>query len=167
MSFIWHYFYTVGDREMNRRIAVRGIALHDGKLLCVRLRPYQGKIRAEGGDFWCLPGGGLEDSEAILDGIEREMLEETGIKPVIGKLLYVHQFAFDGNEYLEFFFHITNSEDYLYIDLSNTTHGEKELAEIAFIDPTAVRVLPTFLSTDPLQAIATSDDPARIVSLLK
>lgn len=152
---------------MNRRISVRGIALHDGKLLCVRLRPYEGKIRAEGGDYWCLPGGGLEDNEALLDGIEREMLEETGIKPVIGKLLYVHQFAFDGKEHLEFFFHITNGGDYLHIDLAKTTHGEKELAEIDFIDPTAVRVLPTFLATDPLQAIAESDDPARIVSLLK
>jgi 8-oxo-dGTP diphosphatase len=151
---------------MSRRISVRGIALYDGKLFCVRLKPYKEKLRAEGGDYWCLPGGGLEDGEPLLAGIEREMIEETGIKPEIGKLLFIQQFTFNEKEYLEFFFHIINAEEYLHVDLSKTTHGEKELAEADFIDPATVRVLPTFLSTEPLQAIADSDDPVHIVSLL-
>lgn len=153
---------------MNRRISVRGIALHDGKLLCVRLLPYNGSLQAVGGDYWCLPGGGLEDGESLLAGIEREMVEETGIKPVIGKLLFIQQFEFKGKdkEYLELFFHITNAEDYLNVDLSKTTHGEIELAEIGFIDPKAVRVLPTFLATEPLQKIADSDDPVHLFSFL-
>lgn len=151
---------------MARRISVRGIALHNGKLLCVRLRPYKGKIRAEGGNYWCLPGGGLEDSEALIAGIEREMLEETGIKPEIGRLLYIHQFAFNGIEYLEFFFHIANAKDYLRVDLTRTTHGQKELAEIDFIDPKKVRILPEFLATEALEFMATSNEPTRIISLL-
>lgn len=151
---------------MNRRISVRGVALHGGKLLCVRLRPYEGKIRAEGGDYWCLPGGGLEDGESLLAGIEREMVEETGIKPVVGGLLFIQQFASGGKEYLEFFFHISNGTDYLHIDLSKTTHGETEIADIDFVDPKAVRLLPTFLASEPLEAIAASGGPARIVSFL-
>jgi 8-oxo-dGTP diphosphatase len=172
MSFLWHYFYINKFRTskrgivMGRRVAVRGIALHDGKILCVRLRPYPGKIRAEGGDYWCLPGGGLEDGESLSDGIQREMVEETGIKPNVGKLLFIQQFTFEDTEGLEFFFHIINSEDYLHVDLSKTSHGEKELAEIKFIEPKAVRVLPTFLSVEPLETIAASHDPVHLMSFL-
>ena len=151
---------------MFRRISVRGILLHDGKLLCVRLQPYKGSLRAPGGDYWCLPGGGLEEGEALLAGIEREMIEETAIKPVVGNLLYIQQFTHSGVEYLEFFFHITNSEDYLNIDLTKTSHGEKELAEISFVDPKSVRLLPEFLSTEPLNEAVASAEPVRIFSLL-
>ena len=52
----------------------------------------------------------LEMGESLLDGLRREMIEETGVKPEIGKLLFVQQFA-DTNssskhgdcEQLEFF----------------------------------------------------------------
>ncbi len=149
---------------MARRVAVRGIIIREGKLLCVRLKPYKGRLRSAGGMYWCLPGGGLEDNEPLLAGIEREMLEETGIAPVVGDLLYVQQFSHHDTEYLEFFFHITNAADYMQIDLSKTTHGAKELAEIAFIDPAAVRVLPDFLATEPLTTIAGSHQPPKIIS---
>lgn len=66
--------------------------------------------------------------------------------------MYVQQFALEneGTEFLEFFFHVTNGEDYLNIDLSKTTHGEQEIAEIGFVDPRQSQVLPTFLATEPL-----------------
>lgn len=151
---------------MIRRISVRGIVVRDNTLLCVRLKPYEGSLRSQDGDYWCLLGGGLEDGEALLDGIEREMLEETGIKPVVGNVLYVQQFTDGEKDYLEFFFHITNADDYLNIDLSQTTHGEKEIAEIDFIDPKAVRVLPEFLAIEPLQDLVHSNAPVKIISRL-
>lgn len=139
---------------MIRRTSVRGIALLDGKLLCVRHK--------NGADYWALPGGGLDEGEALVAGIEREMIEETGIKPVIGSLLYVQQFSEAGTEYLEFFFHITNSQDYLNVDLSKTTHGELELEAIGFVDPAKTRVLPEFLTTEDLNAFIISKGPTRI-----
>jgi hypothetical protein len=84
------------------------------------------------------------------------MVEETGITPVVGNLLYVQQFAHGAKEYLEFFFHVTNSEDYLHIDLAKTTHGMEEIEEIAFIDPTTTHILPEFLKTENLDEHATS-----------
>lgn len=116
--------------------------------------------------WWCLPGGGLDEGEALLPGLEREMIEETGVKPQIGRLLYVQQFADDRAEYLEFFFHVTNSQDYLNIDLANTTHGADEIAEIAFVDPATCKVLPEFLSTEPLENTAASANPIKIISRL-
>lgn len=136
---------------MTRQISVRGIVLHEGKLLCVRLKAYKNHLIRDN-SYWCLPGGGLDEGEALVDGIKREMLEETGITAEVGNLLYVQQFMHDGKEYLEFFFHITNSQDYLATDLSKSSHGEVEIEEIAFIIPSAEHVLPEFLKTENLEA---------------
>ncbi|HEY5667902.1 MAG TPA: NUDIX hydrolase [Candidatus Saccharimonadales bacterium] len=151
---------------MTRRVTVRGIVLHNGKLLCARLKPYKDHLKHDN-SYWCLPGGGLEEGEALIAGIEREMLEETGIKPVVGNLLYVQQFTHRSDkDYLEFFFHITNGGDYVHIDLANTTHGMEEIEEIGFIDPATTHIMPEFLKTEPLSEHATSNDPAIIISKL-
>jgi len=47
---------------------------------------------------------------------------------------------------MELFFHVTNVADFINIDLSKTTHGEEEIAEIAFIDASKEHVLPKFLT---------------------
>lgn len=149
---------------MERGISVRGIALLGNKLLCVRLKPYPG---AEPGryDYWCLPGGGVDGSEPVLDAFNREMLEETGIKPEIGRLLYVHQWVSQSKNkaILEFFFHIENPEDYVNVDLAKTTHGGAEIEEIAFVDPATTHILPEFLSTDGLADFIASNQPTRFV----
>lgn len=152
---------------MIRRVSVRGIVLHEGKLLCVRLKKYQGSLREQSADdYWCLPGGGLDEGEALIDGVKREMIEETGITPEVGNLLYVQQFTYGEKDYLEFFFHITNSRDYLDIDLSKSTHGEAEIEQIEFIDPAVEHVLPEFLSTENLSELVASSQPTRIISRL-
>ena len=149
---------------MIRRISVRGIVLHEGKLLCVRLKAYKEHLKRDN-SYWCLPGGGLDEGEALIDGVKREMLEETGVEAQVGDLLYVQQFTHGEKDYLEFFFHITNTQDYLNIDLANSTHGEVEIEEIDFIDPKIVRVLPEFLATENLAKQA-SGEPAKVISRL-
>jgi len=136
---------------MKRRVAVRALILQDdGKLLCVRQKHYFEAVFTEATDFWCLPGGGVDEGEALLPALEREMIEELGIKPVIGNLLYVQQFLYADMEHMEFFFHVTNAADYAQVDLSKTTHGVAEIAELDFIDPTHESVRPEFLSTENL-----------------
>lgn len=150
-------------RPMDRRIAVRGIALIDGKILCVQLKPYNEHI-VEGA--WCLPGGKLDPGEALVPGCEREMFEETGIPAKVGNLLYIQQFHHGGREHLEFFFHITNAEDYLHVDLSKTTHGMEEIAAIDFIDPKTTHPLPVFLSTEDITAKVATNGPPTIFSFV-
>jgi ADP-ribose pyrophosphatase YjhB (NUDIX family) len=141
---------------MTRRVAVRGLVIEDGKILAVRLKRYKPTVTIPA-DQWATPGGGVDEGEALLPALEREMLEETGVKPVIGKLLYIQQFLYKDREHMELFFHITNAVDYHDVDLSKSTHGAEEIEEIDFVDPNIVTVLPEFLAQENLRDL--SDTP--------
>lgn len=154
---------------MSRRVNVRGIIVKDGKLFAVRHYNEDGSIR----DAWCTPGGGLDDGETLHEGIRREMLEETGVEPVIGKLLWIYQFkrsqpvAGKGSECLEFFFHITNADDYTMIDLSKSTHGLQEIAEVAFVNPKEVAFKPAHMQTIDLDELLNAPEPLMTSTLLE
>jgi len=128
---------------MNRRIAVRGIFVKDGKVLCVKLKPYKEKITV---DFWCTVGGTVDEGESFIAALEREVLEETGVMPTIGGLLFVQQYLHKEVENIEMFFNIINVTDFENIDLAKTTHGLEEIADIDFIDASKETILPKFLS---------------------
>ena len=132
---------------MKRRITVRAVIVNDGKLLCVKLKPYNAAITTE---FWCTVGGGIDSGEALLPALTREVIEETGITPVIGNLLYIHQFINGDMESLEFFFHVTNAADFMHVNLAHTSHGDIEIAEIEFIDQSTTNLFPVFLKTEAL-----------------
>jgi 8-oxo-dGTP pyrophosphatase MutT (NUDIX family) len=53
------------------RIRVAGLLVHDGQILLVQHRNQ---------NFWLLPGGRLDEGESLHECVEREILEETGIK---------------------------------------------------------------------------------------
>lgn len=147
-----------------RRVATRAIIFKDGKLLCQRLVPDEnGQVRT----YWCTPGGGLEIGESLEAGLHREMIEETGVAPKIGRLLFVQQFSEDGvKEQMEFFFHVENPEDYEVIDLASTSHGELEVEHIEFIDPAKENVLPAFLQTVDIQHYIDTVQPPLIYNEL-
>jgi ADP-ribose pyrophosphatase YjhB (NUDIX family) len=135
---------------MERQINVRGIVTNeDGHIFAVKHRDRDTNGES---DFWAIPGGGLDIGESLDEGLVREFEEELGIKPEIGRLLFMQQFIFthrNGNqsEKMEFFFHVTNAADFQRdIDLSATTHGH-ELARVAFIDPAVSDLLPVFLQS--------------------
>lgn len=71
-----------------RRTNVRGIIYRDGKLLVTKFRQEDDSES----EYWGTFGGGLDIGESIADGLHREMIEETGIAPKIGKLLFIQQF---------------------------------------------------------------------------
>lgn len=132
---------------MVRRTNTRGVIYKDGKLLSQELAP-----AADGTtyDWLMLPGGGLEDGESLHQGLHRELIEETGVAPKIGKLLFVQQFNDGTKELLEFFFHIENPDDYLNLDIAATTHGLLETVRTEFVDPRAHNVLPDFLQSEDI-----------------
>lgn len=141
-----------------RRVNVRGIIFSEGKLLLTKYRQDDGSESAHWGTF----GGGLDIGESLAVGLHREMIEETGIAPKIGKLLFIQQFEDDEKEYLEFFFHIENVEDYEIVDLEATTHGTLELTTWGYIDPKTTYVLPSLLTKVDIKDYIENDRPVFI-----
>lgn len=140
-------------------ITVRGIIFKDGKLFCQKLKHEKpGKI-TQINDFWATPGGHLDAGESFEAGLHREMIEETGVVPQIGALLFTQQYIDGGKNYVEFFYHIINADDYETIDLSNTSHGELEIADYGFIDPKTTHILPKFLTEVDIAAAIQNGRP--------
>lgn len=147
-----------------RRINVRAIIVRDGKLLAVKHRTDD---RGEA-NYYAAPGGGLDPLESLHDGLAREIVEELGITPVIGRLLFIQQFPSTRQGYeeeLEFFFEVTNVDDFQTIDLSTSSHGD-ELATCEFVDPHAVMIYPTLLQSINLSDYLEQSSPTLVVNNL-
>lgn len=147
---------------MTRRIAVRGIIFKNGKLFCVQQKHKNGSMN----DYWSTPGGGLDPNEGLKDGLRREIIEELGVTPTISNLLFVQQYAEGDAEQIEFFFHVTNADDYETIDLSSTSHGKLEIVDVEFIDPKIETILPAFLSEIDISTQINNTSPPQVFSYL-
>jgi 8-oxo-dGTP pyrophosphatase MutT (NUDIX family) len=148
---------------MQRRVNIRGIIVNDeGRVFAVKHRMRDGSES----EYWATTGGGLDPGESLRDGLTREFIEELGIAPKIGKLLFVQQFNGEKTEKMEFFFHIENTADFSsQIDLSSTSHGY-ELIRVDFIDPAKEDMLPAFLKTIDIKSYIDNDLPVYLVDNL-
>ena len=147
------------ELPQNRRVNLRAVIFKDGKLFCQRLK---NSHTLHDSDFWCTPGGGIDFGESLYEGLTREMIEETGVKPVIGNILFIQQFMDGEREQLEFFFHVTNASDYEVLALASTSHGDIEVAACGFVDPKTTVIKPDFLTTIDLEAAIAASTPIRI-----
>jgi len=132
-------------------IKVRAIILHEGELLAVR-HPHDTSFAA-------LPGGHLEWGEDIKECLVREIIEELGVKPEVGKLLYINNFTQeDSKQHVEFFFEIKNGKDYVDIEKLTRSHAH-EIAEIVWVSPNDnIRILPKNFEEDFKMGKVISDE---------
>ena len=68
------------------RLAVRGIVMHEDRLLLVNAWP------GDQSDLWCAPGGGVEPGDSLPDNLAREIHEETGLRVTVGDPVLVNEF---------------------------------------------------------------------------
>lgn len=129
-------------------LVVRALIEVNGKLLLVK--------HSTDSDFWVLPGGRVDQGEDIKDALRRELIEELGIEPDIGKLLYVHQLRREETERVEFFFHIQNGSEYKTVKLGDGFHSTAELEQLGFYRPDEVNLLPPFIAKDYAELLASN-----------
>jgi integral membrane protein len=139
-----------------RQLIVRGVIVRKGKLLATQ---------PQDSGYWYLPGGVTEANETADVALQRIITQHTGIKPRVGRLVYVWQHKHNKVQQLELFFVITNAEDYQRIDLSATKRGHKDLDDISFVRPGKVPDLqPKFLQTITLpQPTTSSKDTVKFI----
>jgi 8-oxo-dGTP diphosphatase len=78
---------VAGGREYPERpvVGVGGVVISAGRALVVR----RGKPPLEG--EWSIPGGMLETGETIIEGVRRELAEETGVEVRVNGLIEVFE----------------------------------------------------------------------------
>jgi len=82
------------------RVRVCGLCWRNDRLLMVNHRGLSP------GDFWAPPGGGLEFGESVEQGLEKEFLEETGLRIITGRFLFVCEFLNTPLHAIELFFEV-------------------------------------------------------------
>lgn len=92
----------IDEKEMkiNNREAVRGVIVHNNKILL---------IQSNSGDYK-FPGGGVEMGESHTEGLLREIAEETGytnclVKEKIGVVIEGHMDEYEENAYFKMISH--------------------------------------------------------------
>ena len=145
----WYYVQMTEDKKFI--IRCRGVILHEGKLLVVRHKADS--------SFTALPGGHLEWGENVIECIRREIVEELGVEPQLGRLLYVNTFVDSNNKQpTEFFFEVTNGAEYVDCEWLARSHAH-ELAEILWASPDDdLDILPQQLADDFKKGLVIADE---------
>ena len=138
--------------EILQRIACKAVILHDGKVLVLREASSYDEGTKEG--KYQMPGGRVELGEPFLDGLKREVMEETGLEVIVGEPFYVGEWfpTIKGvqNQIVAIFFKCSSSSTD--VRLSNE-HDEfrwvtfEESQELAMATPEH-EVLESFFATD-------------------
>jgi integral membrane protein len=101
--------------------------------------------------LWYLPGGLVQAGETTEQALQRLVLEQTGITPTIGWLIYLLQYRRKSTERLELFFVINNASDYREQQLKVRLGHSKELDDIGYLKPREHADLrPTFLQDESI-----------------
>ena len=74
------------------RISAKAVVVVGGRILLLTHRDAEG-------DWYSLPGGGQRHGETLPQAIERECLEETGLRVRMGRLLFIRDYIADNHEF--------------------------------------------------------------------
>jgi 8-oxo-dGTP diphosphatase len=120
---------VTGSREYPERpmVGVGGVVISGGRALLVR----RGRAPLEG--QWSIPGGMLEVGETLLEGVRRELLEETGIEVRVGELIEVFERIMpDGGGKTHYHFVVL---DYLCEAVSGEARPGSDVVDVAWAAP--------------------------------
>jgi len=90
------------------RNSAKALIIRDGRLLCIRNVSYKNET------YYLLPGGGQEFGETITAALERECMEELGMRVAIKTLRYVRDYIGRNHAFREIHEH-THQVEYMFI----------------------------------------------------
>jgi 8-oxo-dGTP diphosphatase len=141
-----------GTREYPQRpiVGVGGVVIDGGRALLIR----RGSEPLKG--HWSIPGGTLETGETLLQGVVREMAEETGLLVRVLELIEVFERIMpDAEGRTRYHFVIA---DYLCENAGGTAQAASDVTHIAWagedelepykLTPTATRILEKAFAMD-------------------
>jgi ADP-ribose pyrophosphatase YjhB (NUDIX family) len=107
------------------KIRATGLLVFDDKILIVKQKVNENRN-------WSLPGGRVEENEIIVEGLKREILEETGIVIKCIRLLYLCEKINSNERYLHITFLVekTGGE----IKLPTNEYDENPISDVKFIN---------------------------------
>ncbi len=117
------------DREYPERplVGVGGVVISNGRALLIR----RGGPPLEG--QWSIPGGMLEVGETLLEGVRRELLEETGVEVRVGELVDVFErINLDGDGKTRYHFVVL---DYLCEAMRGEARAGSDVTDVAWAAP--------------------------------
>jgi ADP-ribose pyrophosphatase YjhB (NUDIX family) len=76
------------------RISAKAIVVVDGRILLLR------HCDADG-DWYSLPGGGQRHGETLPEAVERECMEETGLRVKMGRLVFIRDYISANHEFAQ------------------------------------------------------------------
>lgn len=129
------------------RVRVCGIMVRDSEMLLVNIKsPTREKA------FWMPPGGGVEFGESLEEALEREMLEETGLRISSNRLIYISEYLKGDWHAIEFYFFCNDHGGEAKLgndpELGETEQMIKELGWFSIEDVTKATIYPGFIKKD-------------------
>ncbi len=141
---------TYGNRL---RVRACGLLVENERLLMVNHRSLSKS------DFWAPPGGGVDFGESAADCLQREMLEETGLKTEVADFLFACEFIQKPLHAIELFFLLRRIGGVLVTGLDPEMKAEEQIIntvqflrgdEIRKMDPQTLHGVFRFVN-EPLQ----------------
>ncbi len=118
-----------GSREFPERplVGVGGVVILNGRALLVR----RGGPPLEG--QWSIPGGMLEVGETLLEGVRRELMEETSVEVRVGELIEVFErINMDADGKVRYHFVVL---DYLCKAVRGEARAGSDVTDVAWATP--------------------------------
>lgn len=112
-------------------VGIGGVVISNGRALLVR----RGNPPMEG--QWSIPGGVLEAGETLLTGVQRELLEETGLQVKVLELIEVFErIDLDGEGKARYHYVVL---DYLCEPVRGEARAGSDTTEVAWAAPAELR----------------------------
>jgi 8-oxo-dGTP diphosphatase len=113
---------------------------------CILLVRHVHPVSSE--EWWVPPGGALEDTDASVQACAaREVREETGLDPSVGRLIYIREFRDPerNTRWVELYFLADRFDGTLTAEfLTDKREGEEYIREAKWLDKEQIRNLPVF-----------------------